>query len=206
MEQMKVEILDRENTGSSGAKRTRREGFVPGVIYGKENTGQPVKLRASTLRKLISKMGSNAIFDADYKGKTSMVILKEVQNEPVSGNALHVDMQEIDADQTLTTTVALVATGTDKLPSGGILQQLLNEVEISCLPMNVPKVIEFDVAGLSPGQSVHISDLKISDEIEMLNDPDEAVATITEVKVIAEEESDGEEGEAEAVGETEAAE
>jgi len=193
MEQMKIQILNREHTGSGGAKRTRKEGFVPGVIYGKENSGQPVKLDVSSLRRLISKMGSNAIFNADYRDKIRLTLLKEVQTEPVSGDLLHVDLLEIDADQTITTHVSLAATGADKLSSGGVLQQLLNEVEINCLPMNVPKVIEFDVSGMAPGQSVHVSDLKVDDNVEIVNDPDESVAAVTEIRVLAEDETDGEE-------------
>lgn len=192
MSEIRLVVLERNETGSGGAKRTRNKGFIPAVLYGKENNGQPVKVEASSLRKLIGRMGSSAIFNAEFGGKTRLMLLKEVQTEPVSGEVVHVDLQEIDADQTITTSVPLIAVGIEKLPGGAILQQLLNEVEISCLPRYVPKAIEFDVAGMTPGQAVHISDLKMDGNIEILTEPDEVIATITEARVVAEAEEEQE--------------
>ena len=202
MSDTRLKILDREEKGSSGAKRTRDEGFIPGVLYGRDNQGQPVKVEASALRRIISRMGSSAIFDAEYNGKPRLIMLKEVQNEPVSGNVIHVDLFEISADESVTTTVPLVAVGVEGIAGGGILQQMMSEVQISCLPRFVPKHIEFDVSGMHPGQALHVSDLKVGDEIEILTPPDEMVANIIEPKAGAEETEEAVEvGEAETADE-----
>lgn len=193
MSEMKLVILDRDHTGSGGARRTRKEGFIPGVIYGKDILVQPIKVNASELRRIVSKKGIAAIFNAVYKDMDRLVLLKEVQTEPMTGEILHIDIQQIDENQKITATVPLVAVGVEKIPAGGILQQLINEVEISCLPKDVPKAIEFDVAGMTPGQQLHISDLNVADGIEILDDPNEAIAIITEARVT--EEVVGEEGE-----------
>ncbi len=195
MNDTRLKILDREEKGSSGVKRTRNEGYVPGVLYGRDNQGQPVKVEASALRKIISRMGSSAIFDAEYNGKPRLIMLKEVQNEPVGGDVLHVDLFEISADETVTTTVPLVAVGIEGITGGGILQQTMNEVQVSCLPRAVPKAIEFDVSGMHPGQALYVSDLKVGDEIEILTPPDEMVANIIEPRTGAEETEETEETE-----------
>ena len=205
MSDTRLKILDREEKGSIGVKKTRSEGFVPGVLYGRDNQGQPVKVEASALRRIISRMGSSAIFDAEYNGKARLIMLKEVQSEPVGGNVLHVDLFEISADETVTTIVPLVAIGIEGITGGGILQQVMNEVQISCLPRAVPKVIEFDVSGMHPGQALYVADLKVGDEIEILTPPDEMVANITEPRASVEETEEAEEeGEvAEGAGEAE---
>lgn len=189
MNEMKLVVLERDETGSGGAKRTRNEGFVPAVLYGKDNDGQPVKIEASNLRRLISRMGSSAIFNAEYNGETKLMLLKEIQTEPVGGTLMHADLLEIDANQTITTTVPLVAVGAEGLAGGAILQQILNEVAISCLPKYVPKTIEFSVAGMGPGQTVHVSDLDIDGNIEVITDPGELVATIVEPRAVVEDEA-----------------
>jgi len=194
MDDTRLKILDREGKGTGGAKKTRNEGFVPGVLYGRDNQGQPVKIDASALRRIISRMGSSAIFDAEYGGKPRLIMLKEVQNEPVSGRVLHVDLFEISADEAITTTVPLVAVGIEGIVGGGMLQQMMNELQISCLPKFVPKSIEYDVSGMHTGQALYVSDLKVGDEIEVLTPAEEMVANIIEPKSVVEE-SEGEEAE-----------
>jgi large subunit ribosomal protein L25 len=197
MSDTKLKVLEREETGTSGAKKTRYEGFIPGVLYGRDNQGQPVKIEASSLRRLINRMGSSAIFDAEYNGESKLILLKEVQNEPVSGRIMHIDLFEISADEAITTTVPLVAVGVDGIAGAGVLQQMMNELEISCLPKFVPKSIEFNVSGMHTGQALHVSDLEIEEEIEVLTPPGEMVANIIEPKGIVEEEGEAEEVEAE---------
>jgi large subunit ribosomal protein L25 len=196
MSDMQLVILDREETGSGGAKRTRGQGFVPGVLYGKGHNGQPIKVDASGLNRLISRKGSNAIFNADYKNMSRLVMLKEVQTEPVSGNVVHVDLHEIDANQTVKAVVPLVAVGADRLSGGAILQQLVNEVEVECLPKYLPKVLEFDVTGMGPGQSVQVSDIKADKNVHLLAEPTDTVAVTAEPKAIAEEGEQEEDGDA----------
>lgn len=197
MSDTRLTILEREQTGSSGAKKTRNEGFIPGVLYGRDNQGQPVKIEASRLKRLINRMGSSAIFDAEYREEPKLILLKEVQNEPVSGQIVHIDLFEISADEAITTTVPLVAVGVEGIVGAGVLQQMLNELEISCLPRLVPASIEFDVAGMHTGQALHVSDLKVEGDIEILTPAEEMVANIIEPQGIVEEteEEEGEEGE-----------
>jgi large subunit ribosomal protein L25 len=197
MSDTRLAILERNQTGTGGAKRTRNEGYIPGVLYGRDNQGQPVKVETSTLKRLIGRMGSSAIVDADYNGDSKLILLKEVQHEPVSGQIVHVDLFEISADEAITTTVPLVATGIDGITGAGILQQMLNELHISCLPRFVPKSIEFDVSGMHTGQALYVSDLKVEGDIEILTPPGDMVANIIEPRGIAEEteEKEGEEEE-----------
>ncbi len=197
MEDTKLKILDRDEKGTSAARNTRREGFVPGVLYGMENLSQPVKVENASLKRIISRMGSSAIFDAEYDREPKLIMLKEVQNEPVSGEILHVDLFEISADEAIATAVPLSAVGIEGIGEGGVLQQMMNELQISCLPRFVPNMIEFDVAGLHIGDAVYVSDLKLGEEVEVLDDLEDMVANIIEPKEIIEEEEEEEDEEME---------
>ncbi len=198
MEDTRLEILNRSRKGTGAAKETRRGGFVPGVLYGMENPGQPVKVENAKLRKIIGRMGSSAIFDAKYEDEPKLIMLKEVQNEPVTGEVLHVDLFEISADEAIATSVPLTIIGIEGIGEGGVLQQMMNELQISCLPRLVPNTIEFDVAGLHIGEAVYVSDLKLEDEIEILDALDAMVANVIEPReIIEEEEIEDEEAEME---------
>jgi large subunit ribosomal protein L25 len=139
-------------------------------------------------------------------------MLKEIQMDPVKQTVLHVDLYEISMDKKIEVEVPITLTGTAKGVSdeGGILQQVSRTLEISCLPDNIPDAFELDVTDLNIGDSLHVSDLKIPSDIEVLVEDELTIATVvppTKVEEIEpevpEEEEEGEEVEAEAVAETE---
>jgi large subunit ribosomal protein L25 len=139
-------------------------------------------------------------------------MLKEIQMDPVKRTVLHVDLYEISMDKKIEVEVPITLTGTAKGVSdeGGILQQVSRTLEISCLPDNIPDAFELDVTDLNIGDSLHVSDLKIPSDIEVLVEDELTIATVvppTKVEEIEpevpEEEEEGEEVEAEAVAETE---
>jgi large subunit ribosomal protein L25 len=175
------------------ARRVRREGLIPAVIYG---AGQPsiavaVDPRIIT-RILHSDSGHNSIFDLAIEGgATGKAMIVDWQNEPIKGHLLHIDLKRIAMDKKMQVSVPvqLIGVPAGVRNSGGILLHVLHEVEIECLPGDIPQHIDVDVSNLEMNQALHISDLPHSDKIEYLGEEDAVVASVTYVKAEAEPEA-----------------
>jgi large subunit ribosomal protein L25 len=206
----------RKETGKGAARTLRRQALIPAVFYGPEVDPVHLSLNYRDLEKLIrTGAGENVIIDlAIETGESTLshrAMLKEIQMDPVKQTILHVDLYEISMDKKIQVEVPITLTGTPKgVSDGGILQQVSRTVEISCLPDNIPDAFELEVTGLDIGDSLHVSDLKIPEGIEVLEEEELTIATVvppTKVEEIEpevpEEEEEREEVEGEAVGETE---
>ncbi|HLX32489.1 MAG TPA: 50S ribosomal protein L25 [Gaiellaceae bacterium] len=223
-ERTKLVVAQRERLGTAETKRLRKQGFVPGVLYG---NGEPVAIcvqERELRRALTGSAGLHAILDVeiDGKGATHASILKEYQVDPVRGGVTHVDLQEVRLDQTIHASVAVHLVGGEDAPGvreGGVLSQPLREVTVEALPLEVPEHIEVDVSGMEIGGTLRISDLRAPEGSTLLDDPEMVVATITaptkevvpepteeELAALEAEAAEGEEGEEGAEGEGEAAE
>lgn len=207
----------RKGTGKGAARTLRRQALIPAVFYGPEVDPVNLSLKYRDLEKLIKTgAGENVIIDlAIETGESTLshrAMLKEIQMDPVKQTILHVDLYEISMDKKIEVEVPITLTGTAKGVSdeGGILQQVSRTLEISCLPDNIPDSFELDVTDLNIGDSLHVSDLKIPQGIEVLVEGELTIATVvppTKVEEIEpevpEEEEEREEVEAEEVAETE---
>ena len=206
----------RKETGKGSARTLRRQALIPAVFYGPEVDPVHLSLNYRDLEKLIKTgAGENVIIDlAIETGESPLIhraMLKEIQQDPVKQTILHVDLYEISMDKKIEVEVPITLTGTAKgVSEGGILQQVTRTLEISCLPDNIPDAFELEVSELDIGDSLHVSNLKIPEGIEVLVEEELTIATVvppTKVEEIElevpEEEDEREEVEAEAVGETE---
>ena len=206
----------REETGKGAARTLRRQALIPAVFYGPEVDPVHLSLNYRDLEKLIKTgAGENVIIDLAIETSESTLshraMLKEIQLDPVKQTILHVDLYEISMDKKIEVEVPITLTGTAKgVSEGGILQQVTRTLEISCLPDNIPDAFELDVSDLNIGDSLHVSDLKIPQDVEVLVEEELTIATVvppTKVEEIEpevpEEEEEREEVEAEAVAETE---
>lgn len=208
----------RKATGKGAARTLRRQALIPAVFYGPEVDPVHLSLEYRDLEKLIKTgAGENVIIDLAIETGDSTLshraMLKEIQMDPVKRTILHVDLYEISMDKKIEVEVPITLTGTAKGVSdeGGILQQVSRTLEISCLPDNIPDSFELDVSELNIGDSLHVSDLKIPEGIEVLVEGELTIATVVpptkieeiEPEVPEEEEEEREEVEAEAVAETE---
>ena len=206
----------RKETGKGAARTLRRQALIPAVFYGPEVDPVHLSLNYRDLEKLIKTgAGENVIIDlAIETGESSLshrAMLKEIQLDPVKQTILHVDLYEISMDKKIEVEVPITLTGTPKgVSEGGILQQVTRTLEISCLPDNIPDAFELEVTELNIGDSLHVSDLRIPQDVEVLVEEELTIATVvppTKVEEIEpevpEEEEEREEVEAEAVGETE---
>jgi large subunit ribosomal protein L25 len=180
-----LEAQQREPGNKNAARRVRLAGKVPGVVYGagKETAVISVDPR-QVLRILKSETGHNTIFDLALGSDREKAMIVDWQFEPIKGKLLHVDLQRIAMDKKLTVTVPIILKGEPEgvKTQGGILEQLLREVELECLPADIPKAIEADVSHLVFGVDIRVKDLAHGDKLKFLTDEDRMVAHITTVK------------------------
>jgi large subunit ribosomal protein L25 len=213
-ERTQLTVQTRERTGTRETKRLRREGFIPGVLYG---SGDPVAIcvaERELRRALTGPAGLHSILDVqiDGTGKSHASILKDYQQDKLRGHIMHVDLQEVRLDQTITATVSVHLIGGEDAPGvreGGVLSQPLREIQVEALPLEVPEHIDLDVSHMGTGDTLRIADITAGEGVTLLDDPETVVATVTAPtrEVVVEEElEEGEVPEGEAVPAEEAAE
>ncbi len=197
----------REDQGKGASRRLRRQGLVPSVIYGGSKDPQSISLISKDfLKQLENEAFYSHIITLDVAGKTEDVILKDLQRHPAKPVVLHADFLRVSKNQKLTTRVPLhfvneeIAVGVKT--QGGILSHTMTDIEISCLPADLPEFIEVDVADLELDAILHISDLKLPKGVESValahgEDHDLPVASIHKPKGASTEEASEEEGESE---------
>ena len=177
-----LSLSARAPEGSRSARRLRREGLVPGVIYGEGGDPQHFAVDARILRNTLAHSGAILEVSVDG-GKGVPVLVKHLQRHPVRGEAVHVDLLRVNMAEKIHTTVVLELTGADEAPGvveGGVLNQESRELNIEALPGDIPDSIVFDVSGMEMNATVTLSALTAPDGVTLLDDPEETVlATIT---------------------------
>ena len=180
-----LEAQKREPGNKNAARRVRAGGRIPAIVYGagKQATSVAVDPR-QVLRILHSESGHNTIFDLALDNDRAKAMIVDWQFEPIKGRLLHVDLLRIAMDKKLTVTVPVVLKGEAEgvKQQGGILEQLLREVEIECLPADIPKSIEADITHLVFGVELRVKDLAHNEKLKFLTEEDQMVAHITSVK------------------------
>lgn len=180
-----LEARKREPGNKNTARKVRAEGKIPAVLYGSGSEAAAVAVDPrQVLRILHSESGHNTIFDLALDSDRVKAMIVDWQFEPIKGRLLHVDLQRIAMDKKLTVTVPIVLKGEAEgvKQQGGILEQLLREIEIECLPTDIPKAIEVDISHLVFGVEVRVENLPHSDKLKFLTDPNQMIAHITSVK------------------------
>jgi large subunit ribosomal protein L25 len=214
-ERIRLEVMERERVGSREARRMRREGLVPGVLYGRSAPHAIAVPERELRRALTSQGGLNAILDVVLEGQktTHPSVLKQYQQDPIKGRVTHIDLQEVRLDQPIHATVPVHLVGGEEAPGikeGGVLSQVARDVNVEALPMEIPEHLDLDVSGMQMNDTLRLSDLRAPEGVTLLDDPEETVlATVTmptrEVEPEPEEVPEGEEGAEGAVAEGEEA-
>jgi len=181
-----LEAHPRESGNKNVARRTRKDGKIPGVVYGAGKDSLPVTVDPrQVLRILHSQTGHNTIFDLNLDGgERTKAMIVDWQYEPIKGKLLHIDLKRIAMDKALRVSVPIVLKGeaVGVKTEGGILEQMLREVELECLPGDIPSAIEVDISHLTFGKVLRVSDLPHSDKVKVLSDANQPVAHVTSVK------------------------
>jgi large subunit ribosomal protein L25 len=199
----KLAVSGRAPAGSRAARRLRRSGRVPGVLYGGDGEALPFDVDARELR--IALASSGAVVDLSVDGEQATpVVLKEAQRDPVRGQTVHVDMLRVRLDEAIDAVVPLELTGVDDAPGvkeGGVLEQITRDVNVEALPTAIPESIEHEIGEMEIGDTILLSAIAAPDGVTLLDDVDETViATLSPPKLQSEVEEEIE-SETEVVGE-----
>jgi large subunit ribosomal protein L25 len=183
-ERVTLEVVEREKPGSRESRRLRRQGLVPGVLYGR-SAPRAIAVPERDLRKALSGAGGlHAILDVVLEGQKTAhpSILKEFQRDKLRGTVIHIDLQEVRLDRPIQASVALHLTGGEDAPGvreGGVVSLVGREVTVEALPLGVPERLELDVSGMAIGDTLRVADLKALDGVSFLDDPETVLATLT---------------------------
>ena len=210
MEFIELTAKPRETRGNNPARALRREGAIPAVLYGPGKETQPVSVSIYDMEQVIKATKTLQVFvKLNVEGGGShTTMLKELQRHPVSGKFLHADFYEVAKGQKVNVMIPVVTVGKSKgVEEGGMLQVIRHEIEAYCLPSAIPEVIEIDITDLAIGDSVHVEDIEVEGEVELVHDVNFTILTILSIRREEEEEEEeveeGEEGAAETEGEAE---
>lgn len=171
----------RDGVGKGVNRKLRVAGRIPGVVYGKRREPQSIHLDPDALEKLLrgSGAGLNTLIDLSVNGRTDTVLVKELQRHPVRGAFWHVDFYQVDLTQKITVSVPIHFVGKARgVEFGGILDHPLRELEVECLPRAIPEFVEVDVSNLEIGDSIHVSELRLPEGVEVMTDAALPVASV----------------------------
>ena len=199
-ERVKLQVRERDRRGSADARRLRREGLIPGVLYGSGKQPHAICIPERELRRVLTGQGGlHAILDVVLEGQktTHASILKDYQQDPIRGHISHVDLQEVRLDKPIQASVNVQLVGEPAgTKEGGVLSQVQREINVEALPMEIPEHIDLDVSGMAIGDTLRLADLAAMDGVTYLDDPEETVlATVTLPTRVEEPEEVTEEGE-----------
>jgi large subunit ribosomal protein L25 len=169
-----VAAQGRTENGKNANRRLRTKGLIPGVLYGAKKQATAVAVSPKEIVSILkSSSGANTLFDLDLGGTKRKVILKEFQREPLKGQLLHADFYEVALDKKLEVKVhvELVGVPVGVKVDGGIVDFVTRELDIECLPTDIPEKIVLDITELHLGKHLRVSDLKVSDKVTVLTEP-----------------------------------
>lgn len=208
METLTLEVETREGTGKGPARRARAQGRMPAVFYGASSEGQNLTVDARDFGRRIANLEGTHLIE--LRSSTAhldkrMVLLREVQHHPVTGAPVHADFYEVALDAAIVVRVPLHFEGKAAgVALGGILQPIVREMEVRCLPTAIPDYIAVDVSPLAVHDALHVKDLKLPEGVEAMLDDGETVVSVLPPTTEAKAEGEGAEGAVAAAGEGDA--
>jgi len=180
----------RNSSGKGPARTLRSTGQIPGVVYGHARDPQPLTLDTREFEKLLSHIAAEStVIELSLGGHTTKTLIREIQRHPFKRQILHVDFQELVAGEKVTVNIPIVLIGVPEgvRTSGGVLDQTLRELSIHVDPSAIPDHIEVDVTGLIIGHSIHVSELKLAEGIEVMTEAEASVCVVAAPRAVVEE-------------------
>ena len=179
----KLSAKGRDGQGKGDNRKLRQTGYIPAVIYGHNETTRSVAVNAHELELLFSRVHvENTIIDLDVEGEKKPIraLVREVQTHPARGSIVHVDFYQIHAGERVNIQIPLNFIGTPVgVRQGGILQHTMDELDVKVSSDNIPESIDIDVSGMEIGDSVHVRDLKVPEGVEVLDNEDRSVCSVS---------------------------
>jgi large subunit ribosomal protein L25 len=200
MDNVSIVVHKRDVTGTRAAKRLRKSGLIPGVIYGHGKDAVLIAVEPHVLRDALgTSAGMHAVLDVTFEGQKRghKAIVKELELDRVKNNVVHVDLQEIRLDETIETTVSIRFEGESKgVKAGGMLDESTREVTVKGVVTSIPEHLVLDISELDMNETLKVADLQIPEGIEVLDDPEEVLCSVLPPrKVEVEEGAEAEEAE-----------
>jgi len=183
MKQVTLSAIKREKTGKEISKKLRKQGLIPAIVYGPRFQPLPIAVKFNELESILIKhKGETLLFNLELTdGEPSKIqaILKDYQTHPITDKIIHIDFLAIHEEETITLDIPLEFLGKPVgISKGGVLEILLHELTIECLPSNIPDKIYVDINNLDVGDVLHVKDIKVPEGVKVINDPEETVLTI----------------------------
>ena len=186
----RLSATPRSTVGKGVARSLRSSGQIPAIIYGHAREPQPLAINTRELERLLERISAEStVIELELNGGTARTLIREIQRHPFKKEILHVDFQELVAGEKVTVSIPIVLVGTpDGVKNdGGVLDQILRELEIRVDPAHIPPRVEIDVTALTIGHSIHVSDLKVPEGVEVMDDEEETVAVVSAPRAVVEE-------------------
>ena len=183
MSQVVLKARNRLNSGSVEARKIRRSGRIPGVLYGRSGKALSIDLDALEFTNGINGISESTIVKVEVDGKPYDAFVKDTQRNILDGKILHVDFYEVESGVTLRARVSIQLKGNAAgVREGGVLEFPLHEIEVECLPKDLPERIELDISGLGVNQSIHVRDISFSNAIRVISVPEQVVVLVKYAK------------------------
>jgi large subunit ribosomal protein L25 len=182
MKEINLKAKIREELGKEAVKKLRPQGFTPAVVYKGKNSTSIKVLTKDFLDVINTKAGENVVINLEVEGKKTgrTVIIKEIQYHPVREDILHIDFNEISLTEAITVKVPIAVKGeAEGIKEGGVLEHIVWEVEVECLPRQIPENIPVDVSSLKIGDSILVKDLQVAAGVKILSDPETTVISFS---------------------------
>ena len=177
MSETALAVEAREATGKGVARKLRAAGRIPGVLYGPKLGSVALALDPKPLERILRKSGANTLFDLEITGRddlgTTVALLKDMPRDPVRGRPLHADFYQVDLGKTVEVSVSVHLTGKSHgVELGGVLDHLIREITVECLPRAIPESFEVDISGLGIGDVLHVRDVALPEGVTLVTDGD----------------------------------
>lgn len=175
-----IECIKRDIKNKHYLKNLKRQDWIPGIVYGKETTAQPIFVPARQFTKTLQVHGLRGLFSLVMEGtKPAMALIREIQKDPLSGNLIHVDFLTVSMDEKVNNQVSIQILGEEEIiKKGALLQYNLKEVEVQCLPQDIPDTFICDVSNLEIGDKITAADLQIPDKVELITESETLIVAV----------------------------
>ncbi len=190
-----LQATHRRRSGTGALKLMRREGLIPAIVYGKTTENENIKVNAREFEYLLHHSASeNILVNLDIEGRKTLALIQDVQHDPMTSAILHADFLAVSANEAITAELPIETTGSAPgVKGGGVLDLVHFNVEVSCLPKDLPETIVVDISALEIGDAIKIADLKLPEGVSATGDPESVLIIIHEPKVADETEGTPEE-------------
>ena len=184
----KIKGEKREVFGKNASRRLRRSGMVPVILYGAKEVNVPLTIKKTDIFQILkTDTGENTVFEVSFNSETKNVMIKELQKHLVTDEIIHADLIQIAMDKAIRVSIPVVTVGESigVKTEGGFVDYITREIELECLPKDIPEHIEIDISNLHLRQSVKVGDVVVSEEVKLVSDPE---AILVHIEVPAKEE------------------